>query len=70
MLKPQGKMPGKPGPVLKLVPMPGSELQVDPGWAQELGLGSKSTYALKLWPGVKQMPMLEPKSGCEVGPGP
>lgn len=55
---------------MKLVPMPGSELQVDPGWAQELGLGSKSTYALKLWPGVKQMPMLEPKSGCEVGPGP
>lgn len=70
MPKPQGKMPGKLEPVLRLGPAPGSELQQDPGWAQELGQGSKSMSALKLGPGVEQMMLLEPKSACGLGPGP
>lgn len=69
MLKPLGKMLGKPGPVLRLVPVPESELKMDPEWAQELGPGSRSVYALKLGPGAKQMTMLEPKSACELGQG-
>lgn len=70
MPKPQGKMPGKLGPVLRLGPVPGFELQPDPGWAQEPGQGSKSVSALKLGPGVKQRMLLEPKSACELRPGP
>lgn len=70
MLKPQGRMPGKLGPVLRLGPVPESELQLGPRWALELGRGSRSVFALKLGPGVKQMMILEPKSACELGPGP
>lgn len=69
-MKPQGRMPGKLGPVLRLGPVPESELQLSPRWALELGPGSRSMFALKLGPGVKQMMILEPKSACELGPGP
>lgn len=70
MTKPQGKMPGKLGSVLRLGPMPESELLLGPRWAPELGQGSKSVSALKLGPGAKQMMILEPKSACELGLGP
>lgn len=70
MQKPQGRMPGKLGPVLRLGPVPKSELWLGPRWAQELGQGSRSVSALKLGPGVKQMMILEPKSECELGSGP
>lgn len=56
--------------MLRLVPVPRFEVQMDPGWAEELGPDSKSVYALKLGPGVKQMTMLEPKSVCELRQGP
>lgn len=70
MPKPQGKMPGKLGSVLRLGPTPESELLLGPRWALQLGQGSKSVSALKLGPGVKQMMILEPKSACELGLGP
>lgn len=70
MPKPRGKMPGKLGPVLTPGPVPESELQLGPGWALEPGQGSGSVSVLKLGPGVKQMTMPEPKSACELGPGP
>lgn len=70
MPKPQGKMPGKLGPVLRLGPAPESGLQLDPRWAPELGQGSRSMFALKLGLGVKQMTIPEPKSACELGLGP
>lgn len=54
----------RPGPVLK------SGWQMDPDWVQELGQGSRSVFALKLGPEVKQMMMLEPKSVCELELGP
>lgn len=60
-------MPGKLGTVLRLGPVPGSEVQLDPGRAQELGQGSMSVFALKSGPGVKQM-MLEPESVYELDP--
>lgn len=66
----QGRMPGKLGPVLRLGPVPESELQLGPRWALELGQGSRSVFALKLRPGVKQMTTPEPKSECELGLGP
>lgn len=55
MPKPRGKMPGKLGPVLRLGPVPESELPLGPRWAPALGQGSRSVFALKLGPGVKQM---------------
>lgn len=70
MQKPQGRMPGKLGPVLRLGPVPEFELWLDPRWALELGQGSRSVFALKLGPGVKQMTTPEPKSECELGLGP
>ena len=48
-------MPGKLGPVLRLGPVPESELPLGPRWAPALGQGSRSVFALKLGPGVKQM---------------
>lgn len=50
--------------------MPESELWLGPRWALELGQGSRSVFALKLGPGVKQMTIPEPKSKCELGLGP
>lgn len=71
MQKPQGRMPGKLGPVLRLGPAPESELPLGLWRAPKLGQGSRSVFALKVGPGVKQqMTILEPKSVCELGPGP
>lgn len=66
----QGKTPGKLEPVLRLGPVLESGWQMDPEWAQELEQGSRSVFAPKLGPGVKQMMLLEPKSVCEPELGP
>lgn len=66
MPKRRGKTPGKLGPVLRLGPGLTSGWQMDPERAQELGQGSRSVFAPKLGPGVKQMMMQEPKSVCEL----
>lgn len=63
-------MPEKLGPVLRLGPASESVLWLGPRWALEMGLGSRSVFALKLGPGVKQMTTPEPKSNCELGLGP
>lgn len=62
----QGKTLGKLEPVLRLGPVLKSGWQIDPEWAQELEQGSRSVFAPKLEPGVKQMMLLEPKSVCEL----
>lgn len=63
-------MPEKLGPVPRLGPASESVLRLGPRWALEMGLGSRSVFALKLGPGVKQMTTPEPKSNCELGSGP
>lgn len=70
MWKLQGRMPGKLGPVLRLGPAPELELWLGSRWILELGQGSRSVFALKLGPGVKQLTILEPKSEYELVLGP
>lgn len=55
---------------MRLGPVPESELWLGPRWALELGQDSRSVFALKLGPGLKQMMIPEPKSKCELGLGP
>lgn len=70
MPKPQGRMSGKLGPVLRLGLAPESGLQLGPRAAPEQGQDSRSMFAPKLGSGVKQMTILEPKSVCERRLGP